>query len=100
MRLHVTVCCWIERDVGNTCHANLHFVKAPVTITGQMTADYQMARFTLHALRWDISGKYKIRISHTVRSHHLQHQQQNQHLHHNPANLLFAKFCSASKNSE
>lgn len=79
----------------NICHLNIYFHKVPVTTRGKMTADYQMARLILHALRWD-SGMYLIRISHIVRNPLQQHQ--NQHLHSRPAKLKFVKFWWASKN--
>lgn len=69
------LCSRIEWDICNMCHVNLHFHKVTVTMTRPTTADYQMVRFTPRALRWHMTGKYQIRISHTVRSQRLQHQQ-------------------------
>ena len=84
---------WSHMDC-NIGHVNIYFHKVPVTITGKMTADYQMDRLILHAQRWEI-GLYQIRTSHIVIS--LQNQSQHQNLHQYHANLTFVKFWSASK---
>lgn len=66
-----------------------------MTITRTMTVDYPMASL-LHVLKWQRNGKWKTKVSHTV-GNHLQLQLQSQYPPRIHANMIFVKFCTASK---